>query len=534
MNALPVIVRELRSEARNPFTFSLRLVGVVILLALLAFFWLTTPFAPNAGDLLFTRLHMALFFSIWILVPLVAADCISRERRENTLGLLFLTPLRPLDIVLAKGLVHGLRALAFWLAVWPVLAVPLLLGGVSWVTALTAVIVNFSAVCWALAAGLLASALCKTRTQALAVSACLALLSFLAFGYLTGLILFGTLPGGWETHWMEKLVRGLWLNTQLTLDWSYFRGVPAAARRGFGSQTQLWITGKVGLASAFALFLTLVVAGQILRRVWQDKPASEAWIWFQRVFCTPFIWRAFFERWIRRKLESNPIGWLEQRQWTGRTAIAAWLAVIITFYLAMLQDASPYRRFSTGIQSSMACLLALSLAVAAAGSFRRERELGVMELLLVTPLGARRIALGRLRGLWEQFLPATALLLAMWIYIAATFGNPADWPRIVFAATTLTTIPVVGLYFSLRERSLIGALAWTVLIGLLLPRSLPAVLPFLDFLDLEALRLAPWSPWEMGSGLWLLAAACQVAVALLYWRRLQTVLRQREFPMEVR
>src|SRR5487761_1945542 len=201
MNAFPVIVRELRSEARNPFTFSLRLVGVDILLALLAFFLLTTPFAPNAGDLLFTRLHMALFFSIWILVPLVAADCISRERRENTLGLLFLTPLRPLDIVLAKGLVHGLRALAFWLAVWPVLAVPLLLGGVSWVTALTAVIVNFSAICWALAAGLLASALCKTRPQALAGAVLLATLFFVAFGYVTGASLLAAVPGGWGGHW---------------------------------------------------------------------------------------------------------------------------------------------------------------------------------------------------------------------------------------------------------------------------------------------------------------------------------------------
>lgn len=531
MNALPVIVRELRTEARSSFTFTLRLAGAALLLALLAFFWLTTPFAPNAGDRLFTRLHLALFFSIWILVPLATADCISRERRENTLGLLFLTPLKPLDIVVAKGLVHGLRALSFGLAVLPVLTVPLLLGGVSGITSLAAVLVNCAATCWALAAGLLASALSKSRTQALAVAASLAVAAFVAAGYLTGLCLFGALPGGWGTHWMEKVVRGLWLETQLMLDWSYFRSGPAGAGRGFSSPALLEIAGRAALTSVLVLFLALVTAGRIIRRVWQDRPPSAAWIWFQRVFCTPFIWREFFERWLRRKLERNPIGWLEQRQWTGRTAIAAWLAVIITFYLAMLQDASPYRRFSTGIQTAMAWLLALSLAVAAAGSFRRERELGVMELLLVTPLGARRIALGRLRGLWEQFLPATVLLLAMWIYIAATFGNPTDWPRIVFAATTLTTIPVVGLYFSLRKRSLIGALAWTVLIGLLLPSSLPAVLPFLD---LEALRLAPWSPWEMGSGLWLLAAACQVAVALLYWRRLQTVLRQRDFPMEVR
>lgn len=534
MNALPVIVRELRCEARSAFTFSLRLMGAVVLLALLAFFWLTNAFTPNAGNLLFTRLHLALFVSIWLVVPLVSADCISRERRENTLGLLFLTPLKALDIVIAKGLVHGLRALSLWLAVLPVLAVPLLLGGVSWVTALVSVMVNFSSFCWALGAGVLASALCKTRTQALGMSACFASLSFAGFGYLTGTFLAGAVPMNWGTFWVAKLSSGMWLETQLNLDWTFFQSVPPSAGRAFNSPTLvwastfLWVTAKAGIASLLALLFALLLAGWIIRHGWQDKPPSKSWIWFQRVFCTPFIWRAFFDRWIRRKLESNPIGWLEQRQWTGRTAIAAWLAVIITFQMAMLQDSGIYRRFTSGVQSTMAWLLALSLAVAAATSFRRERELGVMELLLVSPLGARHIALGRLRGLWEQFLPAIGLLIGVWIYIASTFGDASDWARIVFAATTFAAVPVVGLHFSLSQRSLIGALAWTVLIALCLPSLLPATRPVL----ISAL-LVPRRSLELGSGLYLLAGACQIAIAVLYWWRLQVTLRERTFPMEV-
>ena len=63
-------------------------------------------------------------------------------------------------------LVHGLRAVTLWLAALPVLMIPILLGGVGWNEGLMSVLVNFSAICWALAAGLLASSLAKTWLRA--------------------------------------------------------------------------------------------------------------------------------------------------------------------------------------------------------------------------------------------------------------------------------------------------------------------------------------------------------------------------------
>ena len=70
-------------------------------------FGLNYGFGSNRGGALFGSLHSALFLAIWVLVPLLTADCISRERREGTLGLLFLTRLRAGGIVVAKGLVQG-------------------------------------------------------------------------------------------------------------------------------------------------------------------------------------------------------------------------------------------------------------------------------------------------------------------------------------------------------------------------------------------------------------------------------------------
>src|SRR2546427_10488082 len=115
MTLLPVISRELRASARHAFTYYLRLLGAGALVLASLLFGLEHGFGPTLGGRLFAQLHSTLFLAIWVLVPLLTADCLSRERREGTLGLLFLTRLRATDIVVAKGLAHGLRALSLWL-----------------------------------------------------------------------------------------------------------------------------------------------------------------------------------------------------------------------------------------------------------------------------------------------------------------------------------------------------------------------------------------------------------------------------------
>src|SRR2546427_9287536 len=59
------------------------------------------------------------------------ADCLSQEKRERTLGLLFLTDLKGHDVVLGKLAATSLRGFYGLLAIFPVLAVPLLMGGIT-------------------------------------------------------------------------------------------------------------------------------------------------------------------------------------------------------------------------------------------------------------------------------------------------------------------------------------------------------------------------------------------------------------------
>jgi hypothetical protein len=87
MTVVPVISRELRASAQHPFTYNLRVLGVGALMLASVMFGIYNGFGNNLGGRLFSSLHFALFCAIWLLVPLLTADCISRERREGTLGL---------------------------------------------------------------------------------------------------------------------------------------------------------------------------------------------------------------------------------------------------------------------------------------------------------------------------------------------------------------------------------------------------------------------------------------------------------------
>ncbi len=164
----PVVQRELREGARRPFNYWLR-VGAASA-GLLAVVYITAENRDETekvmGQYLFGGLHVLLIGLICLVVPLMTADCIAREKREGTLGLLFLTPLTAGGIVMGKGLAQALRALTLWVSVAPVLAIPFVMGGIGWADASAFLALEFSALMLCLAAGLLASTLVRGRGAA--------------------------------------------------------------------------------------------------------------------------------------------------------------------------------------------------------------------------------------------------------------------------------------------------------------------------------------------------------------------------------
>jgi ABC-type Na+ efflux pump permease subunit len=131
-------------------------------------------------------------------------------------------------------------------------------------------------------------------------------------------------------------------------------------------------------------------------------------------------------------------------------------------------------------QYALAQLLILSLAFTASGSFREEQETGALELLLVTPLTEQQIVGGRVRGIWNQFFPAALVLSLSWLYLSRDFklfgGYRSDhedtWRVLAFPlffVSSYLTLPLVGLYFSLRRMNFIAAWLSTCLAGLFVP-----------------------------------------------------------------
>jgi ABC-type transport system involved in cytochrome c biogenesis permease component len=158
VNAIPVIARELREESRRSANYWLRVLAAgALILVFAAFVFATEVDLAELGAALFLVLHRTLLFGFWIIVPLMTADCVSRERRDGTLGLLFLTPLTVADVIAGKAAIHSLRAVTLFLAGLPILGLPFVFGGVGWQSFCYAVLQLANAVLMGIAAGIYAS-----------------------------------------------------------------------------------------------------------------------------------------------------------------------------------------------------------------------------------------------------------------------------------------------------------------------------------------------------------------------------------------
>ena len=137
MTLPPLVERELRVASRQRNTYRFRIAAALIAGVIgIAFISLTLvgafPIAKaSLGSGLFSILSWIAFITAMGSGPFLTSDSLSQERREGTLGLLFLTPLRGPDIVLGKLLSTSLRSGYAMLAVLPVLGISLTLGGVA-------------------------------------------------------------------------------------------------------------------------------------------------------------------------------------------------------------------------------------------------------------------------------------------------------------------------------------------------------------------------------------------------------------------
>src|SRR5262249_28476482 len=102
--------------------------------------------------------------------------CLSSEKREETLGFLFLTDLKGYDVVLGKLLATSLRSIYGLLATFPVMSIPLLLGGVQAAEFWRVILVILNTLLLSLSMGLLISTLLRRQRVTTHLAAVLMLL----------------------------------------------------------------------------------------------------------------------------------------------------------------------------------------------------------------------------------------------------------------------------------------------------------------------------------------------------------------------
>ena len=476
-----VIERELRVQSRSWGTIWLRVLTGGAAAAVLGIFFFfsrdTAVFGRKiVGPWLFAMLHTTLSVLLAIVLPPMCADTLSRERREGTLGVLLLTPLRPGTIVAGKMGAHLLRALTLWLATVPVLMVPLLLGGVGLVDVTFALVIELGVVSGCLAAGLLASSRSERSGRAVALAAGLALIIGEALALLTFLGLWPYLLAQQGSPYARYIVP-----TALLGPWFVGSGMIANGFSGILGQSPAWMKpalwtslATIPIGSAAVVTFAFWSASRSIRNLGKEPERTP-----QQEARRKFWLRPLLPRWsrlkMRRLLARNPMLWLYTFQPSSRLHRWGWCGVVLLVWLGVYAahiedpDTEPW-------VIALPVVLTIALSYAATESFRREMEEGALELLLVTPLKAAGILRARVMALWIDFLPSLAaatVLLFLWTTLHDL--TSAHAAVAVMAWSSFAALPLIGSRLAVRRLSTLPGWGWTLLLGLALPATFAAL-----------------------------------------------------------
>jgi ABC-type transport system involved in cytochrome c biogenesis permease component len=426
MILLPVIERELRVTARTRRTYRNRfLAGLGMIAVLLWVLWESRGASQaQLGNETFEFITMAALILALLAGFFHTADCISEERRDGTLGLLYLTDLRSIHVIFGKLFAQSIPAFFALATIVPILAVPFLLGGITPAELQRVSLVLLNALWLSLASGVLASTLVKDDRAALVITLVLVLLPSV----------LGPLFG-------ESQLGVFWVLDGATRDRDYLGG----------RRADFWM-GMIGQFVVPCCYVAL--AATRARMIWREKPPTAAGAkrharWREWLGGTA----AQRKEWRAGMLEQNPALWLACRR-RERTAILWTILGIGGVWLTWIWF-EQRRIDEIGLVASLVFHWALKItfAFAACRAFSEEARSGAFELLFTTDLTTGQLIRGHVDGLTRSFGPAVALVV-MFDALFLTFGR-ADalsglrsfmWGRIGILLLDLVTIALYGIW----------------------------------------------------------------------------------------
>jgi hypothetical protein len=414
LTLLPILARELRVASRRRITYWIRTGAALAVMIIGTWLFLMMQNDPTqtVAQALFAVLTSCATLSAFFSGLRDTADCLSGEKREGTLGLLFLTDLRGYDVVIGKMAANSINAFYGILAVLPIFGVPLLMGGITLGEFGRMALVAINALFFSLSLGICVSAFSRSGRKS-------ATMTFLLL-----LVIGGVLPaiGGYKMYLTSSNKFPppfFWPSVGFTyfLAWE----TPYKAL----SDDFWWSLGTVHGLSWFFLILASIVAP----RSWQDRPAG----------IKKLRWR---ERWLlwshgdsaerlafrNRLLDQNAFFWLAARSRLKPAVVWAVLGLLACVWAWGVgkyhqEFLNPGAYLLTGLVLNL--MLKAWVAGEAGRQLAEDRKLGALELLLSTPMTIHDILRGQLLALRRQFLaPLVLVLVTIFVFMWATLREP--------------------------------------------------------------------------------------------------------------
>lgn len=490
--------RELLAQSRTGAAWRWRIWTALCLVGVLGFEWLRSPAgATGAGLILFRGLVTWLGLMALVLPPLFVADSLAREVREETLPLLRLTPLTTSGIVLGKAMQGWLRAMGIVVGAVPMLAVPVLVGGVKPEHLVAGGIGVLGLTVLGLGAGLWGSAGAVQPGRALWRSYGALLGAVVVLGVLQGVggmlellmapwRLFSLLSHGWQE---------LCLVPSNDSPWYWARRFGAAAGRGAIGWEVVVPAVRLLLASLVMAALLVLMGGRRLRRVEAEMAAGQrrgarggkaGWVW--RV---PAPFQARYRRWRLGLLEANPLEWLFRRTPARALTRWFWLGLAGFFWATQAQSLGWMTGWGDGLAGTpLPWLLAAVMVWVASSVFRQERATGTLELLLVTGIRERQVIASYVRTFRQTYLPVTILSAVVASYLEGLGYEGRDRIPLLWSPVAAAwALPGIGLACAFRWRGMFKPFLGT----LLLSWGVPWLLAGLWW-------MGPWGPRLIGVG----------------------------------
>jgi ABC-type transport system involved in multi-copper enzyme maturation permease subunit len=396
--ALPIARREMLVTARSAAFYRSRIAAGIVMLVCgtgFAMLYQRSGIGTLAGFLnigTYSISMMTLFLGASL-----TSDAIARERREGTLGFLFLAGLSPFQITGGKLVAHCIAAFYTVLLLFPLLMLFVLTGGVAFQQILTVLLLALNTLFFSASLGIAAS--CTTDQAKKAAGRANAVLMIFWWGVpmAAGLAQNFKAPA-----WVAKALSFLSVGVFGSM-WGPFRmGRPVLP--------PLWQT----LLSTHLLgwcFLGLAIF--LLPRIWQDRPSRarrslREW------------WRDFSRGTLRQRarlrlklLDRNPFLWLASRD---RLRFAGVTIFTIFFGGLALWISTLRRELLLPLVLGLTFIHKLMMCGISSSQIGIEQEQGSLEMLLSTPLTEREILRGQYLAAVRRFRVAALLLFLLQLY----------------------------------------------------------------------------------------------------------------------